>query len=119
MGMHMCGSADDKVPEPMRSTLRALREMGYAVSGWNVDIERSVYHFGGDIGAIDTGLVEFTITIGAHRAVPRPDLNRLPPATDEEFGDDFTGDAIADATPPRHPPPGWLPGDDDTWWHDR
>lgn len=110
---------EGKAPEPIKSLLRALGEMGYSVGSWDVDITTDTYNLGSRSGdfIMPTGLVDFTIHVSAVRGAPWQNGAPQPVDDNDEFGDAFTGDEIAEATPPRQSPPGWLPGDDDTWWH--
>lgn len=108
---------EDKAPEPIKSLLRALGEMGYSVGSWDADITTDTYDIGSRDGgrcAVPTGLVDFTIHVSAVQAVSWPEVLPTPAPI-------ATAPAIPAVDEPerKDPPVGWLPGDDDTWWHDR
>lgn len=108
---------EDKAPEPIKSLLRALGEMGYSVAAWDADMEMDTYDIGSRSGyshPVPTGMVEFTIHVSAVRAISWP--KALPPPAPI-----VTAPATPSVDEPerKDPPVGWLPGDDDTWWHDR
>lgn len=107
---------EGKAPEPIKSLLRALGEMGYSVGSWDVDITTDTYNLGSRSGdfIMPTGLVDFTIHVSAVRVADRTKVLPTPAPI-------VTAPAIPSVAEPERedPPVGWLPGDDDTWWHDR